>query len=130
MINILQQPKSVKCYGKSLKSIKEDSHICYWIMPDTKKCKVVQELAAKLDIYLVYIPPYSPNLNLIERVWKLTKKKLRSKYFYNFALFRGRTDTIIESTEKENKAKIDRLIGEKVQLFDDMLSFNENTYAC
>ncbi len=69
-----------------------------------------------------------PNLNLIERVWKFTKGELRSKYFDNFALFRGRIDAIIESTEKENKAKIDRLIGEKVQL-DDMLFLNENTYC-
>jgi len=95
-----------------------------------QKCKAVQSLASELDIHLEYIPPYSPNLNLIERVWKFTKGELRSKYFDNFALFRERIDAIIESTEKENKAKIDGLIGEKVQLFDDMLSLNENTYAC
>lgn len=95
-----------------------------------QKCKAVQSLASELGIQLEYIPPYSPNLNLIERVWKFTKGELRSKYFDNFALFRGRIDAIIESTEKENKAKIDRLIGENVQLFDDMLSLNENTYAC
>ncbi len=62
-------------------------------------------------------------------MWKLTKGELRSKYFDNFTLFRGRIDAIIESIEKENKAKIDRLIGEKVQLFDDMFFLNENTYC-
>lgn len=31
-----------------------------------QKCKAVQKLAAELSINLVYIPPYSPNLNLIE----------------------------------------------------------------
>ncbi len=35
-----------------------------------QKCAVVQELAEKLGIVLEYIPPYSPNLNLIERIWK------------------------------------------------------------
>jgi hypothetical protein len=31
-----------------------------------QKCKIVQELANQLGIYLIYIPPYSPNLNLID----------------------------------------------------------------
>ncbi len=95
-----------------------------------QKCKAVQSLASELSIKLEYIPPYSPNLNLIERVWKFIKGELRSKYFDNFALFRRRIDSIIESTGKETKAKIDRLIGEKVQLFDDTLSLNEISYAC
>ncbi len=95
-----------------------------------QKCKAVQNLASELGIRLEYIPPYSPNLNLIERVWKFIKGELRSKYHDNFALFCERIDTIIKSTEKENKAQIDRLIGEKVQLFDDILSLNESTYAC
>ena len=34
----------------------------------------VRETAARLNIELLYLPPYSPNLNLIERVWKLVKK--------------------------------------------------------
>jgi transposase len=31
-----------------------------------QKCKIVQAVADELKITLVYIPPYSPNLNLIE----------------------------------------------------------------
>ncbi len=44
-----------------------------------QKCAAVQELAEKLGISLEYIPPYSPNLNLIERIWKFVKGELRSK---------------------------------------------------
>jgi transposase len=44
-----------------------------------QKYKLVQELADQLGLILVYIPPYSPNLNLIERLWKNVKSKLRSK---------------------------------------------------
>lgn len=40
-----------------------------------QKCHVVQTLAETLQIELLYLPPYSPNLNLIERLWKLVKKK-------------------------------------------------------
>jgi len=50
-----------------------------------QKCKLVWELAEYLDIELLYIPPYSPNLNLIERLWKFVKKQcLYSKYYLDF----------------------------------------------
>src|SRR4029453_1491299 len=39
-----------------------------------QKCAVVQDLAALLHIALLYLPSYSPNLNLIERLWKFVKK--------------------------------------------------------
>jgi transposase len=82
-----------------------------------QKCKVVQELAVLLNVTLIYIPPYSPNLNLIERLWKHTKSKLRIKYYDNFVEFKEKINSIIESTDKTDKAVIDKLIGDKVQLF-------------
>jgi len=84
-----------------------------------QKCKIVTELAAQLNVSLVYIPPYSPNLNLIERLWKHVKSKLRVKYYDNFDEFMAKIDAIIESTDKSNKVAIDKLIGEKVQFFHD-----------
>ena len=42
----------------------------------------VQELAEKLNINLIYLPPYAPNLNLIERVWKFFKKKTTKNTYY------------------------------------------------
>jgi len=77
---------------------------------------------------LQYIPPYSLNLNLIERVWKFVKAELRSKYYDNFFGFQIKIDSIIESTSKENLAKIKRLIGEKVQLFDDIKPITDNIF--
>ena len=35
-----------------------------------KRCALVKEFAIKLDIELLFLPSYSPNLNLIERLWK------------------------------------------------------------
>jgi len=94
-----------------------------------QKCRAVQGLAAELCIDLVYIPPYSPNLNLIERFWKFVKGELRTKFYDGFTVFCGRIDQIIASPSTDNKDKISKLIGIKVQLFDDLKQINSNTYV-
>ena len=42
----------------------------------------VQEYAKELGITLQFMPPYSPNLCLIERLWKYFKKKVISNKYY------------------------------------------------
>ena len=45
-------------------------------------CAWVEEEAKRLNITLEFLPPYSPNLNLIERLWKFVKAKvLAARYF-------------------------------------------------
>lgn len=39
--------------------------------------------AKSLNIKLIFLPPYSPNLNLIERLWKFLKKKIRKNIYYD-----------------------------------------------
>jgi transposase len=95
-----------------------------------QKCSITRELAEHLGINMVFIPPYSPNLNLIERLWKLVKGNPRSRYYNQFELFRERIDSIINSADNLNKEIVDRLIGEKVQLFDDLIAINENSFRC
>ena len=94
-----------------------------------QKCKAVQDLARELCIDLVYIPPYSSNLNLIERLWKFVKSELRTKYYDDFTEFSDRIDQIIASTSTNNNDKMSKLIGTKVQLFDDLKQINSNTFA-
>lgn len=94
-----------------------------------QKCESVKTLAASLGIELVYIPPYSPNLNLIERVWKFVKGKLRSKYYDDFDLFQSTIDSIIEGTDSSYRNQLSSLIDEKVQLFDDLRPLCENTFV-
>lgn len=51
-------------------------------------CHLVRSAANMQNITLLFLPPYSPNLNLIERVWKFIRKKcLNCVYFKNFDLF-------------------------------------------
>jgi len=41
-----------------------------------QKCVLVTAAAASLNIELCFLPSYSPNLNLIERLWKFVKKNV------------------------------------------------------
>jgi len=44
---------------------------------------LVRQKAKELGIYLVYLPPYSPNLNPIEFIWKSIKRVLSSSFVPN-----------------------------------------------
>lgn len=47
-----------------------------------QQCKPVEETAKQLNITLLFLPSYSPNLNIIERLWKFTKTSiLYAKYY-------------------------------------------------
>jgi transposase len=41
-----------------------------------QKGQSVADKAKELGIGLLYLPPYSPNLNLIERLWRFVKKQV------------------------------------------------------
>lgn len=85
-----------------------------------QRCRIVIELAQQLDIELLFLPPYSPNLNLIERLWKLTKKEcLNSKYYTNFSLFCGAISTFLSTMEKTHKQQLDSLLTLQFQLFTE-----------
>jgi transposase len=48
----------------------------------------VKDLANELNIDLIFLPPYCPNLNLIERLWKFFKKKvMKNNYYQSFKEF-------------------------------------------
>ena len=45
--------------------------------------RMLQEWAQNQRIEFVYLPAYSPNLNLIERLWRLMKKEVISSIYYD-----------------------------------------------
>ena len=94
-----------------------------------QKCEVVTALAKQLGIVLHYIPPYSPNLNLIERLWKHVKGRLRSKYYNQFDDFKDTIDSIIDDTGNGSKKLVDKLIREPVQIFDNLALINEYSFV-
>lgn len=116
-----------------LKKIRSENkgRIIYFVLDNARyqKCDCVQELAKKLHIHLEYLPTYSPNLNLIERFWRFVKSELRKNVWDDYAAFSTRIDEIIKSAEEENKTRISKLIGEKVQLFNEFIQIDDNTFS-
>jgi putative transposase len=53
--------------------------ILIWDNARAHLSRLVQRTARLLNIILVFLPPYSPDLNPIEFIWKSIKKELSSK---------------------------------------------------
>lgn len=84
-----------------------------------QKCKIVWELAESLNIELLYLPPYSPNLNLIERLWKFVKKQcLYSKYYSEFKDFKNAITDCLNQTDTTHKQELDSLLTLRFQSFE------------
>lgn len=84
-----------------------------------QRCALVMEKARSLNIELCFLPSYSPNLNLIERVWKFVKKKcLYSQYYEKFPAFKEAISKCLEETSTTYKADLDSLLTLRFQLFD------------
>ena len=62
------------------------------------KSKLVQEYLKTSKIDLKFLPPYSPNLNLIERFWKFFHKKVTyNQYYEKFSDFRRAVNDFFDS---------------------------------
>ncbi len=75
----------------------------------------VTELARTLNITIAFLPPYCPNLNLIERIWKFMKKEFKNEYFPTFKDFWKAILDFCGDFGKHEK-EIKRLIGQKFQI--------------
>jgi transposase len=75
--------------------------------------------AERLHITLLWLPTYSPNLNLIERLWKFVKAEcLHGRYYATFALFKKAISDGLEHAPDQHQSKRDRLLTLKFQMFD------------
>lgn len=85
------------------------------------RAKVVRELAEALGIELLFLPPYSPNLNLIERVWKLVKKlALNARTLSDFDAFAKSVTQTVENLETEHRDNLLTLLTPNFQDFNDV----------
>lgn len=83
-----------------------------------QQCALVTSTAASLHIELCFLPAYSPNLNLIERLWKFVKKQcLYSKYYADFVTFKNAIATCLSETDTKHKSALDSLLTLNFQTF-------------
>jgi transposase len=86
-----------------------------------QKCPLVKETAARLGITLLYLPSYSPNLNLIERLWRFIKREaLYGRYHATFADFKAAIEGTIAEVPRKHKVKLASLMTLNFQVFDDV----------
>jgi transposase len=84
-----------------------------------QKCVLVQDLAKQLQIELLYLPAYSPNLNLIERLWKYVKKQsLNGKYYATFEEFQAAILSCLNRINTDYRNDMKTLLTRNFQLFD------------
>jgi transposase len=86
-----------------------------------QKCALVQALAESLGIELLYLPSYSPNLNLIERLWRFVRKEsLDSTYYEDFGQFAAAIDRCLDGLPTVHKREMKTLMTHKFQMFGDV----------
>jgi transposase len=86
-------------------------------------CAMVQSRAHELNLELAFLPSYSPNLNLIERLWKFVKKQcLYSEYYADFAAFKMAILQCLAQTHERHKTDLDTLLTFNFQTFEETQS--------
>jgi len=85
-----------------------------------QRCELVQSLARSLRIELLFLPSYSPNLNLIERLWKFVKKTcLASRPLPDYETFTRTIDDCLNNLQTRYKDQMATLLALNFQTFED-----------
>ena len=98
--------------GKSIKVILDNARY--------QRCKAVTEAAALLGVELIFLPTYSPNLNLIERVWKLVKSRVLScAYHETFIGFCNCIESCVSCLHTSLSVEMTKLITQKFHIVNE-----------
>jgi len=63
--------------------------------------RLLKKSLKETKIKLIFLPPYSPNLNLIERYWKFFKKKvMNNRYYETFGEFKRACESFFRKRKK------------------------------
>lgn len=82
---------------------------------------LVRLAAEWYGIELLYLPTYSPNLNLIERLWKFVKKEaLACRCLGTFEDFQQAIERCLTETATTRKDELQSLLTLNFQLFDNV----------
>jgi transposase len=82
---------------------------------------VVQAWADELGLSLLFLPSYSPNLNLIERLWKFMKRRaLYGRYHPTFNDFRAAIEEVQDGLSTKYAEGLASLMTLNFQEFEDV----------
>lgn len=86
-----------------------------------QKCYLVRDYAQTLGIELLYLPSYSPHLNLIERLWKFVRNEcLYSRYYETFNDFKQAIANCLKESNTQKKDKLASLLTWNFQSFTNV----------
>lgn len=86
-----------------------------------QKCKLVEGMAWLYGVELLYLPPYSPNLNLIERLWKFIRKEvIAARPRDDFGEFALAIDDAVAETATTHREALRTLISTEFQSFKNV----------
>lgn len=92
----LEEVKIQYCYAKTICIILDNAKY--------QRSSIVQTTASFFNIDLIYLPPYSPNLNLIERLWRYFKKEvMKNKYYEDYKSFEDAVELFFTQFEDRRK---------------------------
>jgi transposase len=84
-------------------------------------CQFIKNLATDLGLELLFLPSYSPNLNLIERLWKFVKKEcLYSIYYHSFSDFIQAIQNCLAEVSGMYKLQLASLLTLNFQTFENV----------
>ena len=107
----------VKLFEKIDEKYKDKEKI-YIILDNARanRAKAVFEYLKNSKIELIFLPPYSPNLNLIERLWKLLYRlKIRTFFYEKYDDFKHAVMGFFDNIELY-KSEIQKSVGTKLHL--------------
>jgi transposase len=88
------------------------------------RSKLVRAYLEDSRVALMFLPPYAPNLNLIERYWKYFKKViLYNRYYESFDGFKKACEYFFENTDKHLSA-LRALLTENFQIIDANMGYS------
>lgn len=103
---------------RAIRAKNSDEEKIYLVLDNApyNRSKVVRALAKRLEIRILYLPPYSPNLNPIERLWKFVKQKVMANtYFPDLETFRREIMLFMRGIRK-HREELSTLITDNFQV--------------
>ena len=81
------------------------------------RSRLVNQFLETSKIQLVFLPSYSPNLNSIERLWKIMREHVTyNKYYPMFAEFKDKVHEFFSTTIPEIRHILEARINDKFEV--------------